>query len=87
MNKDELSLEGAVLKIDGQLTLLIPLDGGGSEFVAYSGGDSEMCGKVLKIVIPNWLAGLLRIDEGDLVCVSNLDGKLHVVSASPRIVH
>jgi hypothetical protein len=87
MNKDESYLEGPVLKIDGQLSLLIPLDGGGSEFLECSRGISEVHGEFLKIVIPDWLAGLFRIDEGDLVCVSHVDGKLHIVSANPRLVH
>ena len=32
----------------------------------------------LKIAIPEWLAGMLRIDEGDIVRVSNWDGKLRI---------
>jgi antitoxin component of MazEF toxin-antitoxin module len=37
----------------------------------------------LKIVIPEWLAGMLRIEEGDLVSVQS-DGKLHIRALNPR---
>lgn len=45
----------------------------------HSGGD------YLTIVIPEWLAGVLRIDEGSLVSVDNQHGKLsiHPVNAPP----
>jgi hypothetical protein len=84
--ENEEYLEGPVLKIDGQLTLMIPLSVGG-DLAADSQGISEVRGDFLKIVIPEWLAGLLRIDEGDLVRVSNADGKLSIVSPSPHAVH
>lgn len=82
-----LSLEGSVLKVNGELLVLIPLEAGGSELVACSRGVSEVQGDFLKIVIPEWLAGMLRIEEGDAVCVSNIDGKFHIVASSPRPVH
>jgi hypothetical protein len=85
--EDELYLEGPVLKIEGKLTLIIPLSAGGSDLVECSRGISELRGEFLKIVIPEWLAGLLRIDEGDLVRVSNADGKFEIVSPNPRPVH
>ena len=72
-----MSLEGRVLKVMGELMLLIPLADGGSEMVESSRGISEVQGEFLKIVIPEWLAGVLRIEEGDLVCVQS-DGKLHI---------
>jgi hypothetical protein len=85
--EDELYLEGPVLKIDGQLTLLIPLDAGGARLVECSRGISQVTGEFLKIVIPQWLAGFLCIDEGDLIRVSNVNGALHIVSPNPRMVH
>ena len=84
--EEELYLEGPVLKIDGQLTLMIPLNPG-SDLAACSRGISEVQGEILKIVIPEWLAALLRIDEGDLIRVSNADGDLQIASPSPRTVH
>jgi hypothetical protein len=81
------SLQGPVLKINGELVLVIPLDAGGDELVDCSRGISEVQGDFLRIVIPEWLAGMLRIDEGDLVCIDNADGKLHIQPSNPGPVH
>jgi len=81
-----ISLEGPVLKVNGELMLLIPLVDGGSELVECSRGISDIQGEFLKIVIPEWLAGMLRIEEGDLVSVQS-DGKLHIRALHPRQVH
>ena len=75
---EETSLQGPVLLVNGKLTLMIPLEDRGSEHVACSRGISEGAGSCLKIAIPDWLAGMLRIDEGDIVRVSNWDGKLRI---------
>jgi hypothetical protein len=75
---EEMSLQGPVLMVNGKLTLVIPLEDGGAEFGACSRGISEVEGACLKIAIPEWLAGMLRIDEGDIVRVSNWDGKLRI---------
>ena len=84
---DVVSLEGYVLKRDGQLLLLIPLDACGEDFVECSRGISEVEEGFLKIVIPEWLAGMLRIEEGDLVVVSNANGKFGIWASEPRPVH
>jgi hypothetical protein len=86
--EDEQYLEGPVLKVAGQLMLVIPRSVGGSNrMLECSRGISEVQGEFLKIVIPEWLAGLLCIDEGDFVRVSNADVKLEIVSPNPRTVH
>ena len=85
--KEAMSLVGPVLKVDGQLMLLIPLDSGGSELIECSRGISEVQGDFLKIAIPDWLAGMLRINEGDLVCAHNGDDKFHIQPSNPRPVH
>ena len=79
-------LQGPVLKVNGQLMLLVPLEDGGAEFVDCARGVSEVEGPHLKIAIPDWLAGMLRIDEGDIVCVSNWDGKLQIRPSEARSV-
>ena len=84
---DVVSLEGSVLKRDGQLLLLIPLDAGGAEFIECSRGISELKDGFLKIVIPEWLAGMLRVEEGGLVVISNANGKFGIWAAEPRPVH
>jgi hypothetical protein len=83
---EETSLQGPVLKVNGQLTLMIPLEEGGAKFAECSRGISEVEGACLKIAIPEWLAGMLRIDEGDIVRVSNWDGKLRVEPKEARVV-
>jgi len=84
---DIVSLEGPVVKRDGQLVLLIPLEEGGEELTECSRGISEVENGFLKIVIPEWLAGVLRIEEGDLVNVNNVNGKFNISAVSPRLVH
>jgi hypothetical protein len=83
---EETSLQGPVLMVNGKLTLMIPLGDGGAEFAACSRGISEVEGRCLKIAIPEWLAGILRIDEGDIVRVSNWDEKLHIEPTAARMV-
>ena len=87
MAREVMSLEGPVLKVDGQLMLLIPLHSGGAELAEGSLGIAEVAGNFLKIVIPEWLASLPRIEEGDLVCVSDGDDKFHIQASRPRPVH
>lgn len=82
-----ISLEGPVIKKDGQLMLLIALSDGGEELQECSRGISEVENSCLKIVIPEWLAGMLRVEEGDLVHVSNLNGKFNISAVSPRFVN
>ena len=81
------SLQGPVLRINGELVLIIPLSVGGSELMDCSRGISEVQGDFLRIVIPEWLAGMLRIDEGDLVCIDNSDGRLRIQPSNPSAIH
>jgi hypothetical protein len=82
-----MSWEGLVIKVGGELMLLISLDGAGSELMECSRGISKVHGEYLKIVIPEWLASMLRIEEGDLVSVGSADGQFHIQTRSPRLVH
>ena len=84
---DVVALEGPVLKINGELVLMIPLAAGGSELVDCSRGISEVEGEYLKVVIPEPIASLLRIEDGDLVWIHNQDGKFNIQAAKPRPVH
>jgi len=83
---EEMSLQGPVLMVNGKLTLMIPLQDRGAEFAACSRGISEVEGACLKIAIPEWLAGMLQIDEGDIVRVSNWDGKLRIDPTEAKVV-
>ena len=80
------SLQGSVEKVDGKLILQIPLEAGDSEFIECSRGISEVEGDCLKIIIPEWLAGMLRIDEGSLVSVDNANGKFNIHPIDPKQV-
>jgi len=81
---DVFSLQGPVEKVDGKLTLMIPLEAGGNQFIECSRGISEIQREFLKIIIPEWLAGMLRIEEGDLVSIDNGNGKLSITPVNPR---
>jgi hypothetical protein len=81
------SLQGPVEMVDGNLTLLIPLESGGDQFIECSRGVAEVQGEYLKVIIPVWLAGMLRIEEGDLVSVSNANGKFNIQPVNPRPIH
>jgi hypothetical protein len=80
------SLQGPVEKVDGNLVLRIPLAAGGEEFVECSRGVSEIKDGYLVIEIKEWLAGVLRIEPGDLVSVNTADGKLNITPVNPRPV-
>jgi hypothetical protein len=85
--EDVMSLEGPVLKVNGELVLFIPLSAGGEELIELSRGISEVEGEFLKINIPVWLAAVLRIEEGDLVCVRKAGGMFRIGLAESRQVH
>jgi hypothetical protein len=72
-----LALEGPVLKVNGELMLFVALADEGSEFAQRSPAITEVQGEFVQILIPEWLAGLLDIEEGDLVRVQS-DGRLHI---------
>jgi hypothetical protein len=85
--EEVMSLEGPVLKVDGELVLFIPLSAGGDELIELSRGISEVEGEFLRINIPAWLAAVLRIEEGDLVCVHKAGGMFRIGPSGPRQVH
>ena len=51
-----------------------------------SKGISEVEGEYLKITIPEWLAGMLRISEGSIVSIDNENGKCNIRPANPAPV-
>ena len=75
VNEDGIiSVQGPVEKIEGKLVLRIPLEAGGSELIECSRGISQVEKDYLKITIPEWLAGMLRIGAGRLLSVDNRNG-------------
>ena len=85
--EDLMSVEGPVIKVNGELVLFIPLGAGGDELVECARGISEVEDDFLKISIPAWLAAVLRIEEGDLVCVRKAGGMFRIGPSEPRQVH
>jgi hypothetical protein len=81
------SLEGLVMKVNEKLTLVIPLGHQGLESADYSRGVSEAPGEFLKIVIPEWLASMLEIEEGDSVRMRNTDGEFEFQAGTQRSVN
>jgi hypothetical protein len=80
---DIISLQGPVEKIEGKLVLRIPLEAGGSQLIECSRGISEVEKDHLRITIPEWLAGMLRIDAGSIVSVDNRNGKCNIHPIDP----
>jgi hypothetical protein len=80
------SLQGPVESIDGKLMLRIPLRAGGDEFLECSRGISEVKDGCLCITIQEWLAGMLRIEAGDLVSIDNANGKFNIRPVNSRPV-
>ncbi|HKQ86274.1 MAG TPA: hypothetical protein VJS43_05810 [Candidatus Acidoferrales bacterium] len=78
------SLQGPVEKVDGKLTLRIPLSAGGDQFVECSRGISEVKDGCLCVTIQEWLAGMLRVEEGDIVSIDNANGKFNIHPVNPR---
>ena len=85
--KREISLEGPALLVDGELMLLIPLSDGGAAFVKCVREIGEVQGEYLKVVIPEWIARVLRVEEGDRVTVSTSGGEFGFQAAQPRLVN
>ena len=85
--KEEISLEGPVLLVDGELMLLIPLNDGGAAFVKCARGIGEVQGEYLKVVIPEWIARMLRVEEGDRVVVSSTDCRIGIQAATARLLN
>lgn len=81
---DPIYLSGPVEKIDRELVLRIPLEAGGEHLIACSKGLSRVDGEYLIVVIPEWLAGTLRIEEGSLVSVDNENGKFNIRPINPE---
>jgi len=79
--------EWPLVKANGELMLLIPLEIGAASQLASSRGASEMQRDFLKIVIPPWLAEMLDVEEGDLLRVSNEDGELQIQPVESRPVN
>lgn len=78
--------EWPLVKANGELMLLVPLtDTAGS--IEPSRSILEKQGEFMKIVIPEWLAEMLEVEEGDLLRVRNTDGEFQIQPLQPRPVN
>jgi hypothetical protein len=79
---EEISLEGPLELIDGNLTLQIPLSAGGDKLAPLARGIGEVQGDNLVVVIHPGMAERLRIGAGSLVFVDNLNGKFTITRSA-----
>jgi hypothetical protein len=72
-------VEGPVIKLSGELILLITLAGECTGLAASSG-----LSECLKLVIPAQVASMMQIEAGDMVCLRSVDGvfRLHALKAN-----
>lgn len=85
--EEAISVEGPVLKVNGELVLFIPLGDETDEWMESARGISKVQREFFKISIPAWLAVALRLEEGDLVCVRKAGGIFRIGPGEPRQVH
>src|SRR6185295_2005764 len=76
--KPPVSLTGPVERINGELTLRIPLAAGGAALAAAAGRIATSDDQFLIITIKPWLAEQLGISEGSLVDIDNIDGQFNI---------
>ena len=72
------SLTGPVERVNGELTLRIPLAAGGAALAPMAARIGTVDEHCLNIVIKPWLADQLGISEGSLVDIDNIDGQFNI---------
>jgi hypothetical protein len=83
--RTEISLEAPVLLVNGEYVLMVPLNCDAAEFAQCTHGIAVVQGDFLKIVIPPWLAGALRVEAGDRVVVSSESPKFGINELRARV--
>lgn len=78
MHLEYLSLEGPVERREGQLVLRVPLDAGGRKLQSVARTISFVEGDKLVVLIPEWLAEKMKLDEGTEVHLDDRWGKLNI---------
>jgi hypothetical protein len=72
------SLTGPVERVNGELTLRIPLHAGGAALARAAGRIGTVDEDFLNIVIKPWMAEQMGISEGSLVDIDNTDGQFNI---------
>jgi hypothetical protein len=75
---DIVSIEGPVELVNGQLMLRIPLKVGGDRLAPLAKGVGQVEDGYLCVVLEPWLAEKLRVGEGSIVIVDNVNGKFTI---------
>jgi hypothetical protein len=75
------ALRGPVERVDGKLTLRIPLAAGGQQLLAGARSISQVEGDLLIVNIPDWLAEKIGVSDGSVVVIDNRDGKFNLSPA------
>jgi hypothetical protein len=76
------SVETSVETVNGELVILISLDGGGAVLAPLATMIGEIDGEFLRVVVQPWLAERLQIGAGSLVIVDNLNGKFTITRSA-----
>jgi hypothetical protein len=82
-----ITLTTPVQRLDGRLVLLIPLDNAGKLLAQSVRGIAHLRDDRLCVEIPEWLSGVLRVEEGDRVTVDNAGGRFNIRAVNARPVH
>ena len=78
----QVSVECLLKRVDGNLTLQIPLADGGDKLVPLARNIGQVIGDNLVVVVQPWLAEILRIGDGSLVVVHNYNGRFNITRSA-----
>jgi hypothetical protein len=76
-----MSLEGPVIKLGGELMLLITIAD------ECSGLEDSGFSECLKLIIPQSVARILRIEVGDMICLHSMDGRFRLQTVKAQLLH
>jgi hypothetical protein len=75
-------VEGPVIELNGELILLITLASDCSGLAT-----SSALSECMKVVIPDKVAEILRIETGDMVCLRSADGRFRLHALKAGVFH
>ena len=78
MPENYLSLQGPVERRENRLVLRIPLNAGGDKLQLIAKAASFVEDGNLVVLLPEWLAQRMKIDEGSEVYIDDRWGKLNI---------
>jgi len=80
---DAFPLRARVQTLNGHLVVYVPLDRGGRQLASVTRGLSDIEGADLKIVIPEWLAQEIDVQDGTDISIDCQNGQFRLT----RITH